>query len=496
MTKKLNILYGILLFIIIARIFTMVTFPLTDTTEARYAHVAYLMASTNDWITPYYDIGIPFWGKPPFSFWAEAISYKIFGMHDFSARVPAFIFTLLTMGLIFKYLKTFYNQRAGLWGAIIYLSFLLTYGLSGAVLTDPYLTFATTLSMVSFIMVIRDQKSYWKYLFFLGISIGLIAKGPLAPVLIAGAIILWVIFDFKRRFKELGKLPWLKGTLLTIMLSVPWYIIAELKTPGFLDYFIVGEHFKRFVDPGWAGDLYGSSHKKPHGMIWLMWLESAFPWVFVALYIIFKNLRSKSKILNTFTILKQDSEISYFIAWSIFTMVFFTLAGNILWTYILPALPALALLLAIYFDKMGYKIEFKTYNILYLSALFVPVVVTLLNFYTIEHREKLKTEKYLVEYYKSVSEANDNIYYLDSRPFSAQYYSNDKAVLVLIYSKGEKKHSKTMKLELFKEKLEQSTHKSFIAIPKKRVESLQSQINKPMKKIFENRRYMLFEVEA
>src|SRR3546814_19722372 len=75
-----------------------------------------------------------------------------------------------------------------------------------------------------------------------------------------------------------ASLPWLKGLLLTAALSLPWYILAEIKTPGFLDYFIVGEHFRRFLDPGWTGDLYGTAHKQAYGTIWYYWLQASFPW--------------------------------------------------------------------------------------------------------------------------------------------------------------------------------------------------------------------------
>lgn len=494
MSKKINPLYVILLFMILARLFAMVTLPLTDTTEARYAHMAYLMAATNDWITPYYDIGVPFWGKPPFSFWAEAISYKIFGVHDFSARLPALIFTFLTMGLIFKYLKTFYHEKTAIWGAIVYFTFLLSYALSGAVLTDPYLTFATTLSMVSFIMVIKERENYWNYLFFVGLSIGLLAKGPLAIVLIGGAITFWILFDFKNRFRELKKFYWVSGMLLALLISIPWYILAELKTPGFLDYFIVGEHFKRFADSGWGGDLYGTAHKKTHGMIWVMWIESAFPWIFLVLYFIVKSISSKIKMVKTLQILRQNSEISYFVMWSVFTMIFFTLAGNVLWTYINPALPALAILLGIYLEKADYKIKFKKYNLIYIYLLFVPFVLSAVNIYLIQYPNNLSTEKPLIEYYISISKPNEQIYYLEERPFSAQYYSNDKAILVLTEPEKEKNYSNSIDFNLFLNKLDNSNGKSFIAIPKDRLIDIKSKINKPMKKIYENKRYLLFEV--
>jgi 4-amino-4-deoxy-L-arabinose transferase-like glycosyltransferase len=472
----------------------MVTLPLTDTTEARYAHTAYMMAVTNDWITPYYDIGIPFWGKPPFSFWVEAVSYKIFGMHDFSGRVPSLIFTLLTMGLIFIYLKTFYHKKTALWGVIVYSTFLLVYALSGAVLTDPYLGFSTTLSMISFIMVLRDKKAYWKYLFFIGLAIGMLAKGPLAIVIVGGGIAFWILFDFKKRLRELLRFPWISGTILLLIISIPWYVLAELKTPGFLDYFIVGEHFKRFFDPGWKGDLYGTSHIRAKGTIWLMWIEGAFPWVLIALYFLLKNTSSKIKVLEMFQILKHNSEISYFVMWSIFTMTFFTVAGNVLWTYVLPALSALAILLAIHLEKANYQLNFKNYNFIYIYALLVPIGLLFFNLYLIKYPNKLPTEKYLFEQYSSLSKPNEFLYYIEKRPFSAQYYSNDKAILVITDVPVEKKYSNSINFDMFMKRLESNGNKSFIAIPKNRVMDIKTKLNKPMKKLFENQSFVFFEV--
>lgn len=75
-----------------------------------------------------------------------------------------------------------------------------------------------------------------------------------------------------------NSLPWIKGALLMLALSLPWYLLAERQTPGFLHYFIVGEHFQRFTVKGWQGDLYGSGHASPLGTIWLYGLTMFLPW--------------------------------------------------------------------------------------------------------------------------------------------------------------------------------------------------------------------------
>lgn len=103
------------------------------------------------------------------------------------------------------------------------------------------------------------------------------SKGPLALVLTGFPITLWTVWN--REWKNVwNSLPWIKGALLMLALSLPWYLLAERQTPGFLHYFIVGEHFQRFTVKGWQGDLYGSGHASPLGTIWLYGLTMFLPW--------------------------------------------------------------------------------------------------------------------------------------------------------------------------------------------------------------------------
>jgi 4-amino-4-deoxy-L-arabinose transferase-like glycosyltransferase len=99
----------------------------------------------------------------------------------------------------------------------------------------------------------------------------------LALVLTALAIGVWLLFS--RQFvQRVTRLPWLGGFVLTVLIAGPWYWAAERKTPGFLDYFLIGEHIKRFLVPGWKGDMYGNAHIHSHGTIWLYLLYMLIPW--------------------------------------------------------------------------------------------------------------------------------------------------------------------------------------------------------------------------
>src|SRR5690606_537617 len=232
---------------------------------------------------------------------------------------------------------------------------VFTFCRSSAVLTDPFLALATPLSLVSFAMAVQPcglaltipgdqsgettdakhkrQTGWWSYGFFVGLAIGLLAKGPLAVVLSCAPIFVWYVLN-RKRVSLAASLPWSKGLLLVAALSLPWYILAEIKTPGFLDYFIVGEHFRRFLDPGWAGDLYGSAHRRVYGTIWIYWLQASFPWGVLVVATMFGALRSVRLRLALQTVYK-DPFFIYWLTAALFTPIFFTFSANILWTYIL-----------------------------------------------------------------------------------------------------------------------------------------------------------------
>ena len=78
----------------------MAVMPLADTSEPRYAEIARLMAVTGDWVTPWFEPGVPFWGKPPLAFWAPALSIKLLGLSEFSLRLPAFAAMLGVLALV------------------------------------------------------------------------------------------------------------------------------------------------------------------------------------------------------------------------------------------------------------------------------------------------------------------------------------------------------------------------------------------------------------
>lgn len=423
MLKRLDFLFWLLVVIVLSRLFSMMMVPILDTTEARYAEVARIMAETGDWITPWFDYGVPFWGKPPLSFWAEALSFRLLGVTEFAARLPSWLVNLVMLGLIYHVTRTISGYHQALVATLVFSTMTLSYIMSGAVLTDPFLALGTTLALVSIILALRESGSFWGWWFFIGLSIGLLAKGPLALVLIAGPIVLWIIW--RRQWRDLYCLPWGRGLLLTALLSLPWYIAAELKTPGFINYFIIGEHFLRFVVSGWSGDLYGRGHKQPFGTIWLYWVWASLPWGPIAIIALIWRCITTRKF-NAIFEWKLSDEQRLLLLSAIFPSLFFTFSSNILSTYQLPALVPLAILIAILIAHSIPASRLGKFGVI-TTTIFVPIIIIFIGFYAHFYPDKLKTEKTLVAYYNE-QKNNDTqpLIYIGKPPFSARFYSKGR----------------------------------------------------------------------
>lgn len=458
------------------RFFSMVWFPLVDTTEPRYAEISRLMFVTGDWITPWFSPGIPFWGKPPLAFWSEALSFTLLGVNELAVRLPSWLATLGALALIFIYARSLFGNRVARWSLLIYSSCALVYIASGAALMDPFLALATTWAMVSFAMVSQEAKWQWRYGFFAAIAIGLLAKGPLMIVLVAGPLIPLLVLHQSVR-ETFVKLPWFSGLIVMLVLSAPWYILAELKTPGFLNYFLVGEHFLRFIDSGWKGDLYGTAHLENRGTIWLHALAASLPWGFIALYMLLRHSLNPMRGSSLWQMSKAP-HISYLLAWGLFTPIFFTFSGNILWTYVLPSLAAFSILMAIALEKWQEKNYFNRLT-LYASVGITPLVATGLMALSTIQPERLKSEKRLVAFAVQHMQPGEKLVFLGEIPFSATFYSQGQA-------------GRTTIEELTANPSRTTT--MYLAVPKNDFNQVLKSLNKPLTKAFESRGYVLLVI--
>lgn len=412
----LPLLLVFLSFVLLARLLSLGIYPLMDTTEARYGEMARKMVETGNWLQPQFDYGVPFWGKPPLSFWGSAGTMLLCGVNEFGARLAPYLATL-GIGLCFL-LWPFARSRAEQSVAAIIVLFTSAMGFvsAGAVMTDAFLAFGTTLSMVSFYRSMHSERGQrlWGYLFFLGLVVGLLSKGPLALVVCGLPIFAWVLWQ--RCWAELWKrLPWFSGVLLMLLLTIPWYLAAEQATPGFLRYFIIGEHFERFLVKGWDGDLYGKGHSRALGTIWLYALEMFLPWILLVPFLIRRKVNAVC-----------NAESRFLWCWALATPIFFTMARNILPAYILPAVPAFCILLVRKLWNLHAE-EKRDYRQFIFASVPILLIISLFGMGKgFDHIQYRCQQRLLLQWDK-----RSPLYYADDKiPYSAQFYSSGKAAML------------------------------------------------------------------
>ncbi len=423
MGRNLGILGWTIAVAFALRLITLGMYPIADTTEARYAEVARKMIELGDWITPWYTYSEPFWAKPPLSTWLTAVSMKILGVNEFAARLPHFAMALLIMWLVWDWMRN-RSPREALYAVAILSGGALFFIASGAVMTDMALAVGMILAMRGFWLGMHGQLNERKaqaFKCFIGLGIGLLAKGPVALVLAGLPILGWMVLTGNLRI-TLRELPWVKGLVLMLLVSVPWYVLAELKTPGFLEYFFIGEHWKRFTVSGWAGDRYGNAHAFPRGTIWLFALGAFIPWPVILPLMAWGRRSANSSV---WLAAQQRSWQVYLLLWALTPCLFFTMAGNIIWTYVLPGLPALSMLAAGWLacDPRTRWVE------LWLALGVAFTAVSGAGMMVQRHADVTwNTMQRLVAQYQTLRLSQDKLIFLGSMPYSASFYSQGQTL--------------------------------------------------------------------
>jgi 4-amino-4-deoxy-L-arabinose transferase-like glycosyltransferase len=398
----------ITIFLVVLRGILNAIVPLMDKTEARYAEIARIMQETNNYITPQIDYGVPFWAKPPLSTWLSALSMEVFGVNEFAVRLPYLLATIFLLYTVSKFVE---SKKARSLCAFVLLTipeFLLH---AGVVSTDTILALCVAMVFLSFWQTIHNKKvNHWHYLFYVFLGFGLLAKGPIVFILTIPPLFIFTLYfkQFKTFFKNT---PLFSGLLLMSLIALPWYYLAEQETKGFLEYFIIGEHFKRFFDSdGWDGDKYGFAKTQPLGIIWIFLFAFAFPWIQVLAVKLWKSIRD----------ILKNKWVTFLLLWLLWTPFFFTFSSSLIHTYILPSIVPIALLISHYWPNYKHKTL-----ALRLSLIFPVLVVIATAIFLLENRVKyyMNTDKYIL---KHDVLSQKKLYYLNKKSYSSQFYSQGK----------------------------------------------------------------------
>ncbi len=318
---------------------------LTDRDEGSNAEAAREMLETGDWVSPTLNYE-PRFAKPAFVYWFISASYTLFGINEFSARLPSALFGIGLVLLQYSFLARVLGARSGMLGALILLLNLEMIGISRMVLTDPELVFCTTLACYGFWLGMEQEGA--KRLGFLGFYIGMacamLAKGPVGIIIPFLAAFLYLIVT--RQWLKYWKTGFpLIGMLFVGIIAAPWYI-AMFAIHG--DAYIAAAQANttgRFANP-----------MEGHGGTIFFYLPvlfiGFFPWSAFLPMSLYHSLKDW-KGFRTFTSEKtMEQKLALFTSlWVIGLFTFFTLSSTRLPHYIFPLFPAAAVLVAIFWSR-------------------------------------------------------------------------------------------------------------------------------------------------
>ncbi len=327
--------------------------PLVGPDEPRYAQVAREMFQRGDFITPTLG-GVPWFEKPPLLYWMMMASYRVFGVSEFAARLGPAICGLLTAAFVFwagKNIATLNDPddevacgtaNLGQWSAFVFLTSLGTIVFSHGASFDIVLTMTLTGALCCFfVWHVRsalgeagNARPWLLGAFYLFIGFSLLAKGLVGIVLPFG--IIGVYFMARRELPSRRfVLSLLWGIPITVAVAGVWYgpmIYRHGWT--FIDQFIVQHHFARFVSNKYR-------HPQPFYFYVPVVAALVLPWTMVLIATLTASPRWRWRGMD-----QIDRVRVFALAWLVVPTIFFSLSGSKIPGYVLPVLPAAALLVA------------------------------------------------------------------------------------------------------------------------------------------------------
>jgi 4-amino-4-deoxy-L-arabinose transferase-like glycosyltransferase len=310
--------------------------------EGRYGEIAREMYRSGDYVTPR-DNFVRYFEKPPLVYWAEAAAMSVFGVNEFAVRLPAALFSAAEVVVTAALAEVMFGAAVALLAAIALALSPLFFGFARFATLDPALAFFMTAALGAFYLAAcaRDFGSGAGRRWFLTCSamlaLGTLAKGPVAPVLCGAIALIWILIE--RRGRGVLRMPWLFAIALYCAIALPWFIIAAHRNPGFLRFFFIHEHVKRYLV------------NTEHG--WGLWffipivIFGAWPWFFF----VPMGLRDQHADDST-EFITHRSKLRFLVVWFLVIFVFFSIPRAKLGSYILPAMPALSILAGLGMSKL------------------------------------------------------------------------------------------------------------------------------------------------
>ncbi|WP_194786583.1 glycosyltransferase family 39 protein [Rhodocyclus gracilis] len=307
--------------------------------EGRYAEIAREMVVSGDYVTPRLN-GLKYFEKPALQYWITAGAFKTFGEHDWVARFWPGLSGFLSVLLAFFTAQRLFGPRAALLGTVAFASTLFVVLIGHINTLDMGLSFFLQLALSGMLLANRDEatareRRRWMLIVWVALAGAMLSKGLIALVLCGGTLVVYSLLA--RDFSPWRRLELLRGIPLFLLLVTPWFVAVSLANPEFFHFFFIHEHFERFLT-------------KAHGRYQPAWyffavlLLGALPWTLMLLQgwlgAWFRERRGAFQPQR------------FLVVWAWVILLFFSASSSKLPSYILPMVPALAMLTGVWLARV------------------------------------------------------------------------------------------------------------------------------------------------
>jgi 4-amino-4-deoxy-L-arabinose transferase-like glycosyltransferase len=320
------------------------TGTLWDNSETAYGEVAREILLTHDWVVMHLNL-TPWFVQPPLYFWIAAAFAKIFGVGSFALRLPSALATVAMGAAIGYATTTLAGSRVGMYGAVVLSTSLMQAVIGRMAIMDALLDLAVAIGILALFRAFTGGRPVLSVLgASIAIAFGILAKGPVAFVVVALVIVPWFLWEryAGARLTYPPVWSWFAALALLLAIDTPWFalLVSRAGPPAF-DMLIGHYTFGRYV-----GTIENQS-----GPIWYyipVVILGFFPWIAYlpgAIAVSWRHARTPNGLSVHVARLA--------LVWSIVPFVFFSLASTKLPNYVALELPALAILVALWFDQLA-----------------------------------------------------------------------------------------------------------------------------------------------
>ncbi|AOW20948.1 ArnT family glycosyltransferase [Urechidicola croceus] len=336
--------------------------------EVKNVEAAREMIVNNDLIVPKFNGNLRT-DKPPLHYYFMILSFKLFGVSPFSARLFSSLMGLFTILIVYFFTAKNINEKIGFFSGILLLSSLHFNIQMHMAVPDPYLIFILTFAGFSFYEFYENKNKLHWWLFYILIGFGILAKGPIAIVLSGFSIFLYLIMKNEFTIKTINRINPL-GIFISIGIAFPWFYLVHKATNGeYTEAFFFKHNMGRF-----------SKTMEGHGGIFLLTLVFVILGLIPFFFFLF-DVKKIKKLIN------KNTFYLYSLCFALAVIIFFMISSTKLPNYTVPAYPWLFILLTGLVFKVSKKKRKKYLIAILIFSLLLPIGITvgLNNDKTISH---------------------------------------------------------------------------------------------------------------